>query len=291
MSSGIYCIENLINGKKYVGQGLNVKKRMIKEHENSCALNGAIKKYGKENFKRYVLVYCEEWELERLEKKCIKIFRSHTSEWGYNISWGGIAPMAGRKHSDETIQLMSGENNPNYGKPMSSEQKKKISESKLGKPLSEKTKKMMSETRIGMSHSEETKKRMSESSSGENNSMYGILGKDNPNYGSKRSDESKELMSKIRLGIGLSEETKKRMSESKMGEKNSNFGKKFPNATSLFYGVSKKSYKKRVVWQSEAGKKYLGVFETELEAAMAHDKYVIENGLLYPLNFPENNIF
>ena len=36
--------------------------------------------------------------------------------------------------------------------------------------------------------------------SGENNGMYGKFGKDNPNYGSKRSDETKAKMSKSLKG-------------------------------------------------------------------------------------------
>lgn len=107
MKTGIYCIENLINGKKDIGQSTNLQKRMIVHHRGCLALENAIKKYGKENFKRYVLVYCEEWELNRLEIACIKAFHSHVSEWGYNISWGGNAPMRGRNHSPEIIRKIS----------------------------------------------------------------------------------------------------------------------------------------------------------------------------------------
>ena len=57
MRAGIYCIENLFNGKKYIGQGTNVEKRMWQYHRECDIVYAAIKKYGKENFKRYVIEY------------------------------------------------------------------------------------------------------------------------------------------------------------------------------------------------------------------------------------------
>ena len=52
--SGIYCIENKINGKKYVGQSLDVHYRMNRNHRDSPALNNAIKTYGLDNFDIYM---------------------------------------------------------------------------------------------------------------------------------------------------------------------------------------------------------------------------------------------
>jgi len=56
--------------------------------------------------------------------------------------------------------------------------------------------------------SEESKQKMRETSTGKNSSMFGKLGKDNPNYGRKHS-----------------EETKQKMREAQSGEKHPNFGK------------------------------------------------------------------
>jgi predicted GIY-YIG superfamily endonuclease len=46
MTCGIYCIENKSNGKKYVGQGINVEKRMKETHNSSTILSSAVKNMG-----------------------------------------------------------------------------------------------------------------------------------------------------------------------------------------------------------------------------------------------------
>jgi len=209
MTSGIYCIENLVNGKKYIGKGINVKNRMKRHHKESTALFRAIKKYGKENFKRYIILYCEIEELTYYETGCIKIYHSHVSEGrGYNISWGGDSPMLGRNHSEESIE------------------------------------------KIKKNHADV---------SGENHPMFGKRGEDSPLFGKPRSDETKK---KISLTL---------------------IGKKRSNASSKYFGISKLEKG----WRIDAGK-YVGCSKDEIEAAKTYDKYVIENNLPHPLNFPKD---
>lgn len=57
----------------------------------------------------------------------------------------------------------TGENHPNYGKHLSDETKKKLSESKKGIPKSEEHKQKLSEAMKGKTHSEKSKYKMSES--------------------------------------------------------------------------------------------------------------------------------
>lgn len=47
--------------------------------------------------------------------------------------------------------------------------------------------------------------------SGKNNPMWGVRGKDNPNYGRKMSEENKEHLRNLFKGVPLSEETKKKL--------------------------------------------------------------------------------
>ena len=80
MKSGIYKIENIINGKCYIGQSENLPIR-IKTHinnikkikENNKELNIDAEKYGVENFKIEVIEYCDISKLDEKEKKYIKL--------------------------------------------------------------------------------------------------------------------------------------------------------------------------------------------------------------------------
>jgi len=195
VKAGIYCIENLINGKKYIGQGINVEKRMFGNHIPCVALDRAIKKHGKRNFKTYVILYCEPEpeELDYYEIECIKIFHSHVSQGGYNISWGGDASMRGRKHSKKTKQQMSElklkEKNNMFGKHHSEKVKQQMSEAHLGIHLPDKAKQRMSKAHLGKHHSDETIRKMSKAKLREKNFMFG----------KHHSEKTKQQMSKARL--------------------------------------------------------------------------------------------
>ena len=94
---GIYKITNLINGKVYIGQSINIEKR-IKEHfykakcfgetSYNSALHQAIRKYGEENFSWEILEECSIDEIDDKERFYIEQYNSITPD-GYNISEGG----------------------------------------------------------------------------------------------------------------------------------------------------------------------------------------------------------
>ena len=94
---GIYIIKNDINNKIYIGQSINIKKR-IQEHfwKSTCekdisynsALHNAIRKYGKEHFSWEILQECEPSLLDEYEKLYIKQYNC-ISPNGYNILSGG----------------------------------------------------------------------------------------------------------------------------------------------------------------------------------------------------------
>ena len=94
---GIYIIKNDINEKVYIGQSINIHKR-IQEHfwKSECskdvsynsALHSAIRKYGKEHFYYEILEECDAALLDEREKEYIKQYNS-ISPNGYNILSGG----------------------------------------------------------------------------------------------------------------------------------------------------------------------------------------------------------
>lgn len=96
----IYLVQNMINGKVYVGQTRQGTRRRWKHHVADAKLNryptsshhSAIRKYGESSFKVRVLSQTEnEIEGNELEKFWItQIFQSHLPKNGYNQTKGGI---------------------------------------------------------------------------------------------------------------------------------------------------------------------------------------------------------
>lgn len=170
--SGIYCIENKNNNKKYIGQSVNIHYRWTKhKHElnNNCHhneyLQNAWNKYGENTFEFYVLEYCSKENLDEKEKYYISLYNSTNRDLGYNLQSGG---QFSNTHSEESRKKISisnkkaylnpdrvkiqsinaykqwgnpnikekimGQNNGMYGKHHTEEAKKKMSEKKKGKP-------------------------------------------------------------------------------------------------------------------------------------------------------------
>ena len=98
MNCGIYRITNLINGKCYIGQSVNIKERFV-HHKNSAfntnyksydyPLYRAFRKYGVENFEFSVLEYLQKEELNVREKFWISFYKSNDKNFGYNQTEGG----------------------------------------------------------------------------------------------------------------------------------------------------------------------------------------------------------
>lgn len=97
--SGIYCFENKINGKLYIGQSQNIRER-VGHHINSkdnLYIHKAIRKYGVNNFNIYILEFCDIDKLSELEIKYIQKYNSFIN--GYNLTGGGEGNR-GRKLSE-----------------------------------------------------------------------------------------------------------------------------------------------------------------------------------------------
>lgn len=117
--TGIYLIRNLKNNKIYIGQSVDIKRR-IQEHlrsaqpekyskkserDSNTHLHLAMQKYGIENFSVNIIEECQKENLDLLEKKWIKIFNSNNPEIGYNETSGGQKSftLKGEKHSQAKL--------------------------------------------------------------------------------------------------------------------------------------------------------------------------------------------
>lgn len=92
----IYCIENIDNGKKYIGLTKDYVKRwyghkrsFICGNRISTAMQNAINKYGVDKFKFYILIICFDDDMPYYEKEYIKKYKTLVRENGYNILEGG----------------------------------------------------------------------------------------------------------------------------------------------------------------------------------------------------------
>lgn len=86
MTVGIYKIQNLKNGKIYIGQSIHIEKRW-QEHcrlSTKSLISKAIKEYGKNNFSFQILEECLEKDLDKKEQEYIIKYNSIVPS-GYNI--------------------------------------------------------------------------------------------------------------------------------------------------------------------------------------------------------------
>ena len=94
---GIYKIENLVNGKLYIGQSVNLRKRRTRhftelrnnKHTNPH-LQRAFNKYGEKNFNFEIILYCNTEDLNYYENFFINLYKTQSS--GYNICYAGSVP-------------------------------------------------------------------------------------------------------------------------------------------------------------------------------------------------------
>jgi len=219
---GIYCIENIVNGKKYIGQSENLERRMSVHksclrggyHENNY-LQRAWSKYGEINFKIFILVECQMCELDEREKFFIQHYKSAIEDFGYNLEGGG---RNGKWISEISKTLMS---RARKGKVPSGETRKKLSEAGRGRVLSEEARMKIKNSKIGLKHTNETKKKISESKK----EWYRTH--KNPNTGIKRSSETLVKMSLASKGKKMKENAIALLKKRTTGNKY-NLGRKQP---------------------------------------------------------------
>lgn len=184
---GIHSTDDLNDG--YLGTGKLIKR--------------AIKFHGKESFHLTIIQdYPTRKEASDHEKLAVTMFQVE-DENCYNIKTGGDNECTYIMTDEHRRKLCgrTGNKNPNFGKKLSEETKKKISEKNTGRIVSIETRKKMSERQLGenhhtsgktleqmphfgMKHSDESKDKMRIAHSGDKNHFYG----------KSHSEETKSLM-------------------------------------------------------------------------------------------------
>ena len=210
----IYKITNITNKKAYIGKTVQKLKRRWYDHlsatKRGCNFyfHRAIRKYGKENFVVEPLYMCDsKEELNVLEKQMILIHKTHVSENGYNLTWGGDG-ICGWHHSEETRRKIGQSN------------KGKVSWIKGGKQTEESNRKR-SISRSKYKTSEETKEKQRQKKVGIKQSDDHIKKRVDGRKNYTHSEETKRKISEAIKGRKLSEETKRKISEVRKGRKNS----------------------------------------------------------------------
>lgn len=164
----VYCIENKVNGKKYVG----VTKHSIETRWNqhvSCAttrsskksaIHNAISKYGVDQFVVTLIDEADSHE-DLMSKEKFWISSLDTKRRGYNCTAGGeYSPRSADMDVRERMRQS------HLGVPLSEETKRKMSATRKGRPQSDQHVRARAAAHTGHRHSEEFKIRMSQIKTG-----------------------------------------------------------------------------------------------------------------------------
>ena len=188
MSNYTYVIVNKINLKLYFGshswdgEGLDPN-----YYGSGKIIKQAIKKYGKDNFIVYpIKFYDTVEECRQAEEELLIKYNIADNPYCYNLKNGAIG---------WTSADVAGEKNYMYGKHLSEENRRKLSQANKGKTLSDEHRKKLSQLMKMKTASEEYRKKLSQAMTGEKNPMYGKRGENHPLYGKRLSDEHRKKLS------------------------------------------------------------------------------------------------
>ena len=207
-TSGIYCITNIVNGKRLIGQSTDIKQRwryhrylLKKDKHPNTYFQHAWNKDGEASFRFEIILLCPMDKLNDEEIRFIKEQNTMDRDLGYNLMPGGKRPI----FSKETLRKMSeaqrGKKSHLFGKPRSEETKRKIGLANSGP----------NNWNYGGHLSAETKEKMAEAHRGEKNHNFG---RDFSPEHRKRISNAQKGEKGYWFGKQLSEEIKQKISES-----------------------------------------------------------------------------
>lgn len=248
--SGIYLIENIANGKCYVGSSRGIRKRWwehrrtlrLGEHGNAY-LQRAWKAAGGEAFRFVILEYGEAADLHRREGWWMSLLGTTVRGQGYNIgpvtggpcsteaSANSAAARRGKKHTDEARAKMSASQKASpkpwlNGRPCSPETRAKVAAANTGYQHTDEAKAKMSAARkgkprpdlAGRTHTDEAKAKMSAARKGKPTSEETKAKMSAAMTGRPKAPEQIEKMAATKRGVPLSEEHKAKLSEAHTGK-------------------------------------------------------------------------
>lgn len=284
---GIYRIKNKLNEKYCIGSSIDIARRW-NEHRRALEdsnhwnvhLQRAWNKHGKENF---IFEAVEEIENEKALRVTEQKYLDEGFELGvlYNIAKEAIAPMRGRKHTEEfkheQSERMCGEGNPFYGKHHTKETKDRMRDVWTPRRREKQSQQMIGKTgkdhpAYGYHHTDEAILKLKGSWTPERRrkakewwtperrkeQSKQISGENHPLYGTHHTEEWKRNHSRWMIenapmrGKTHSDELKQELSLRWAGEGNPNYGKDMSGENNPFYGKHHTEEHKRQNAESSA---------------------------------------
>lgn len=227
----VYCHQNKINGKRYIGQTKQVPEERFGKNGSNYSrcihFNNAINKYGWDAFDHYIIQdNLTKEEADELEILNIAFYNTTDPKYGYNLQSGGagLSMPCTKTRKEKLSKIFSGRVYVNngiinkfiypeevdtyiqqgfkLGRYLSPEalQKMNTASKSKGRKMSEETKQKLREKHLGKKMSDEAKRKISEAQRGK-----------------KLSEETKKKIGLGNKGKVVSKETRQRMSQSMTG--------------------------------------------------------------------------